>query len=143
MRLKYRRLTEACIDRPLHVLAIAFSFLLIATAFALGYALPRGSVAYLDLFKITVIACQITTLGFVVVYTRVAKWWNNPVGRTIVAIDLSLFLALFPVTLSIFFELNRVESQIGAAVDLAAFVAISITMLWRIYVWLRLRRQGV
>lgn len=129
-------------QRPYHTLACAVSALIVTAAFLAGYLMPTTGESYLAVFKAVIVASQVATLGFVLVYTSVAKWWANVIGRTIVLLDVSLFFALLPVTLTIFFHLSRLESQLGGAMDLAAFTAIPVIMLWRIYVWLRLRRVG-
>ena len=58
-------------------------------------------------FKVADIASVVTIAAFIGVYTRYAKWWRNPIGRTIVIKDVALILVLIPSILSIFFQFNR------------------------------------
>ena len=47
---------------------------------------------------------------FVAVYGYLADWRHNPIGRTVVWLDILLALALAPSTLSLFFHFNRLTS---------------------------------
>ena len=79
---------------------------------------------------------------FVAVYWRLAPWWRNPIGRTIVVKDLALLLALIPGVLSLFFDFNRVTSRIAAWFDLVCIVSIGVIMLWRTVVWIKVHNSG-
>lgn len=93
-------------------------------------------------FKIVEVASLVTIVAFVAYYSKVAAWWSNPVGRTIVIKDLALILVLVPSILSIFFQFNRLTSHIAAWSDVASFGAIPVIMVWRIFVWRRIHKAG-
>ena len=93
-------------------------------------------------FKIADVASVVTIVAFVAYYTRVARWWRNPVGRTIVAKDLALILVLLPSVLSMFLHFNRLTSYVAAWFDVTSFALVPVIMAWRIVVWHRLDRLG-
>lgn len=93
------------------------------------------------LFKIVIIADLVTLAAFIGDYSRLARWWKDPVGRTIAIKDLLLGAALTPSALSLFFRFNRLTSQVAAWVDVALFAAIAVVMAWRIVVFERVHRQ--
>jgi len=92
------------------------------------------------LFKIVLVADLVCLAGFVAVYTRLAPWWRNPIGRTLVIKDLLLAAALTPSILSIFVHFNRLTSHIAAWADVITFGAIAPVMIWRIAVWVKIHR---
>jgi hypothetical protein len=98
--------------------------------------------AILLAFKMVEVASVVTIAAFVTCYSFWAKWWTNPIGRTIVAKDIALILVLIPSLLSIFFQFNRLTSHIAAWFDVASFGAIPVIMTWRIIVWHRIHKAG-
>jgi hypothetical protein len=93
------------------------------------------------LFKITLMADLAGIIAFIVIYSVVAPWWSNVIGRTIVAKDILLGLALTPSILSLFFHFNRLSSVIAGWVDLGLFAGIAVVMIWRCVIWLRIHRE--
>lgn len=89
------------------------------------------------LLKIGCIAGFISLTGWVVIYTRLAKWWKNPIGRTLVSKTLLVAGLLVPTTLSLFFNLNRLTSHIAAWADVILIGAITPVMTWRSIIWLK------
>lgn len=86
-------------------------------------------------FRIVLIAAFISLTAFVVQYTRLAPWWRDPLGRTIVIKSGLLALALVPSILSLFFNFSRRDSHVAAWLDIALFGAITPVMIWRIIIW--------
>lgn len=75
---------------------------------------------------------------WVAVYSRLAKWYRNPVGRTLV-IEAVLIAGLFvPQILSLFFDLTRLDSRIAAWADVALIGLVTPTMIWRSIVFMRM-----
>jgi hypothetical protein len=93
-------------------------------------------------FKVVEVASLVTIVAFVAYYSRLASWWSNPIGRTIVIKDIALILVLVPSILSIFFSFNRLTSHIAAWFDIASFGTIPVIMCWRIIVWRQIHRAG-
>jgi len=93
------------------------------------------------LFKITLVADLVALVTFVVIYSVLAPWWNNVIGRTIVVKDILLGLALTPSILSLFFHFNRLDSLVAGWVDVGLFAGIAAAMAWRSVVWLRIYRK--
>ena len=91
------------------------------------------------LLKIILIADVVSIVAFIADYSRMASWWRNPVGRTIVVKDILLVLVLIPSVLSLFFTFSRLSSHIAAWVDVALLGALAPVMLWRIVVWRRVQ----
>jgi hypothetical protein len=94
-------------------------------------------------FKITEAASLVTIAAFVAYYSKLVRWYRNPVGRTIVLKDLALILVLLPSVLSIFFHFNRLTSYVAEWFDIGSFALVPVIMIWRIVVWRRLDRLGL
>ncbi len=91
--------------------------------------------------KIACIAGFLSLVGWVAVYTRLAKWWKNPIGRTLVVKTLLIAGLLVPTTLSLFFHFNRHSSLVAAWVDVVLIGAIAPVMIWRTIVWIKVSRM--
>lgn len=94
------------------------------------------------LLKIVLIAGEVSIVGFIAQYTRLAPWWRSPVGRTIVIKDALLALVLLPTILSLFLSFNRLTSHIAAWVDVGLFALVAVVMGWRSWIWERIHRHG-
>lgn len=97
----------------------------------------------LVLYKIVLIAGEISVFGFVAVYTFLAPWWKNPLGRTIVQLDLLVGAAIAVSIFSLFFNFSRLTSRAAAWIDMGIFVMITLTLLARIPLFIRLHRRRV
>jgi hypothetical protein len=93
------------------------------------------------LLRIIIISNIVSIIIFVGQYWRLAPWWKNPIGRTIVIKDLLLILILIPSVLSLFFTFNRLTSHIAAWVDVVLLGALTPVMVWRTVVWQRIHRE--
>lgn len=94
------------------------------------------------LLKAGLIAGFASMAVWVIVYGRLARWWDNPVGRTLV-IETALIAGLFvPQILSLFFSLTRLDSRIAAWTDVTLIGLVTPVMCWRTIVWIRLSRKG-
>ena len=96
------------------------------------------------LLKIGLIAGLVSIVSWVAVYHVLTKggWRKNPVGRTLVVKSLLIAGLFVPQILSLFFNLNRLDSHIAAWADVVLIGAVTPTMIWRTAVWLRLDRAG-
>lgn len=92
------------------------------------------------LFKVTLLADVLAVAAFIAVYWRLAPWYKNPIGRTIVIEGILLILMLTPSLLSLFLHFNRLTSHIAAWVDIGLFALLAPVMLWRCAVWIRIHR---
>jgi hypothetical protein len=90
--------------------------------------------------KIVLISGFASLVTWVAVYTRLAAWWRNPIGRTLVAKTLLIAGMFVPSILSLFFRLNKQDSLIAGWVDVGLIGAVTPVMLWRTAVWLHLNR---
>lgn len=93
------------------------------------------------LFRIACVSIELTVIAFIVIYTLLAPWWRNVLGRSIVTIDALLGMAFIPSVLSLFFDFNRLTSRIAAWADIVVFFAIAGVMLWRCWIWIRIHRK--
>lgn len=93
------------------------------------------------LYRVALLADLAGIAAFILAYTKLAPWWKDPIGRTIVIKDILLFLVMIPTMLSLFLSFNRLTSQIAAWVDLALLGAIGPVMLWRIWVFWKARQR--
>ena len=88
--------------------------------------------------KIGLIAGFASIALWMAVYSRLAAWWRNAIGRTLV-IEAGLIAGLFmPQILSLFFSLNRFDSYLAAWADVALIGLVSPVMLWRTIVFVRM-----
>lgn len=93
------------------------------------------------LLKIGLIAGFASITLWTAVYSALARWWESPVGRTLV-IEAALIAGLFvPQILSLFFSLNRLDSRIAAWTDVTLIGLVTPVMCWRALVWARLSRK--
>lgn len=92
--------------------------------------------------KVVTVAGFCSLTAWIIVYTRLAPWWRNPVGQTLVIKTALIALLLVPSILSLFFGLNRLTSEIAGWVDAALIGLITPVMIWRTVVWVRLHRDG-
>lgn len=93
-------------------------------------------------FKVTVIAGFVSLAGWVALYSFLADWWRNPIGRTLVAKTALIALLFIPTALSLFFKLSRIGSYIAGWVDVGLIGLVTPVMLWRSVIWVRLHRAG-
>lgn len=89
------------------------------------------------LLRVILPADVLSLLVFVGVYTRLAPWWQSPMGITIVAKSTLLALALIPSILSLFLMFNRATSMAAAWVDVVLFGLIAPVMAWRTVAWVK------
>ena len=99
--------------------------------------------AILLAFKVVEVASVVTIAAFIACYSRWAKWWANPIGRTIVYKDIALILVLIPSILSIFIDFNRLTSHIAAWFDVGSFALVPAIMIWRVFVFRKIHRTGM
>lgn len=95
----------------------------------------------IDLFKVDLIADIVAVVLFTVVYSLLAPWWRNPIGRTLVVMDILVGAAVCPSVLSLFWSFNRLTSLIAAWADVAVFGAIALVILARIPLWIGLHKN--
>lgn len=92
--------------------------------------------------KVALIAGFVSLAGWVALYSRLAAWWHNPIGRTLVAKTTLIALLFVPTALSLFFHLSVRDSYIAGWVDVALIGLVSPVMWWRSAVWWRLHKAG-
>jgi hypothetical protein len=92
--------------------------------------------------KIALVSGFASLAGWIVLYTILAPWWRNPVGRTLVAKTTLIALLFIPTTLSLFFNLSRLDSYIAGWTDMALIGLVTPVMIWRSLVWVKLHRAG-
>ncbi|HZR50125.1 MAG TPA: hypothetical protein VFB06_11455 [Streptosporangiaceae bacterium] len=94
------------------------------------------------LLKVFLISGFVTLAGWIALYSVLAPWWRNPVGRTLVA-KTALIAALFiPTGLSLFFGFSRLDSYVAAWIQVSLIGLVTPVMIWRSAVWLKLHRAG-
>lgn len=93
------------------------------------------------LLKIALIADVASIVIFVGDYSRLAKWWKHPIGRTIVLKDLFLLIAVALTAMSVFWHFSRLSSLVAAWIQVCALGAMAVTLLWRTVVFERLHRN--
>lgn len=92
--------------------------------------------------KVGLISGFVSLTGWVVLYSALAAWWRNPIGRTLVAKTVLIALLFIPTAMSLFFNLNRLDSYIAGWADAALIGLVTPVMLWRSLLWWRLHQAG-
>lgn len=92
--------------------------------------------------KIVLISGFCSLITWVAVYTRMAAWWRNPVGRTLVTKTLLIAAMFVPSILGLFFHLSLADSYLVGWVDVGLIGAVTPVMCWRTIVWIKLGRVG-
>ena len=87
--------------------------------------------------KVTVLAAIISLAGWVAVYSNLAPWWRDHIGRTFVFKTLILILLLLLSVPGMFWTLSHLEADTLSWVEIALVGAITPVMLWRISVFIR------
>lgn len=93
-------------------------------------------------FKVALIAGFASLVGWVALYTKLARWWRTPLGWTLVTKTMLIAAMFVPSILSLFFRLNRLDSYIAGWVDAGLIGLVTPVMVWRSVVWVRLHRAG-
>jgi hypothetical protein len=93
-------------------------------------------------FRVALISGFVSLAAWIVLYSVLAKWWANPIGRTLVRLAALTALLYVPTILSLFFELNRLDSRLVGWIDAGLIALVTPEMLWRCVVWWRLHRAG-
>src|SRR5580704_16246557 len=83
------------------------------------------------LTKAVLIADMVAIVAFVLDYSRLARWWRNPVGRTIVIKDLFLLGVISLIVASVFFQFSRFTSEVASWIQIALLGGMAVAMLWR------------
>jgi hypothetical protein len=94
------------------------------------------------LTKIVLIGDMVAIASFICDYSRLAQWWKNPVGRTIVMKDLFLLGVISLIVASVFFQFSRLTSEVASWIQIVLLGGMAAAMLWRILVFERIHRNG-
>lgn len=81
------------------------------------------------------------TTFFIAEYSVFAPWWKDDVGRTIVWKDIALLQAFGLSILSLFFNFNRLTSEVAGFLGVFVIFEIGFVMCWRCYVWYKLHKK--
>lgn len=92
--------------------------------------------------KVVLVSNVVFIAAFVGNYTRLAPWWKDTLGRTIVIKDLLLVAAEAPIILSLFLSFSRLTSEVAAWTELCCLGLITPAMAWRIAVWQKEHRRS-
>lgn len=83
----------------------------------------------------------VVPLLFVLEYTFLSKWWKNPIGRSIVALDLALEPIMAPLWVSIMFpRWVHDHLMLFQWILVGGLVLIPVTLAYRMLVWYRYHR---
>jgi hypothetical protein len=93
-------------------------------------------------FKAALISGFISLATWVTLYSCLAAWWRNPIGRTLVRLAALTGALYVPTVLSLFFRLNRLDSRLVGWIDFGFIALVTPEMLWRSLVWWRLHKAG-
>lgn len=89
-------------------------------------------------FRVVLIAAEAGAVLFAGVYTFLARWHKNPVGKSVVIVDALLGAGLLPSILSLFLQFNRLTSRVSAWLDVAIFGIMAAGLLHRAALWPKL-----
>src|SRR5258708_38401307 len=89
--------------------------------------------------KTGLISGEISLVAWVVLYSVLAAWWRNPIGRTLVAKTAPIARLFIPSILALFF---RPDFYIARWADVILLGVVTPGMIWRSVVWGRLHQAG-
>jgi hypothetical protein len=98
--------------------------------------------AMLLAFKIGVLLGIISMLLWIAVYTRLEPWWKNRVGRTLVMLAIMITAQSGIFAASLFFNFNRLTSQVAAWIYIGIFYLIAAGMFHRTWLWITMSKKG-
>ena len=93
-------------------------------------------------FKIILLTNLAAIFAFIGIYTKLAPWWKDVIGRSIVTFDILLGMAFIPSIVSLFWHINRLTSYVMAWIDVGIFTLIAATMIWRCLTWVRVHKNS-
>lgn len=92
----------------------------------------------LQLGRSVEIAALVLAVLFVAQYTWYSPWWRDPIGRTVVAEAVAVFLSLAPGLFESYFTLTTTEYVVMLWFNFAFIALIPAIFAWRILVWHKL-----
>jgi hypothetical protein len=101
----------------------------------------KPDIILLDALRIVLVTGLVSLFAWVGVYTKLAPWWRNVIGRTMVIETILIGLVFIPSTLSAFFNFNRLDSRIAGWVDVGLIGLVTPVMIWRVILWLRMAKK--
>jgi hypothetical protein len=84
------------------------------------------------LIDTAVVMAFVSSILFVVGYTRMAPWWRYAVGRAMVSLDAVITFTLLPGVLHLVFHINTADAFFAWYRVISLF-AVAGTTLWRLY----------
>ena len=96
----------------------------------------------IDALRVAVISGFCSLAGWVALYSFLAPWWRNPIGRTLVIKSMLIAMLLIPTMISLFFHMTQFESVVVGWADFVLIALITPVMIWRSAVWQRIYRKG-
>jgi len=97
---------------------------------------PTGVVTVGD-YQAGLLTAIFGAVAFIAVYSIREPWWSNWFGRFVVSHIIAFMLLCIPFVLSLFFSLNRLDSEIAEWVLLAAFYLSAEVLLLGTILWLQ------
>ncbi len=95
------------------------------------------------LLKIFLISGFVSLAGWVVLYSVLAPWFRDPIGRTLVAKTLLIAGTFLVVALGAFFPWFNRHPYVTGWIDVFLIGGVTPAMIWRSAVWVRLHRAGL
>lgn len=75
---------------------------------------------------------------FIAQYTLYSPWWRDPIGRTVVAMDLAIFFAIVPLVVQTFFRVDLHAQVFLSWFDVSCVMCVPLILAWRMLVWHRI-----
>lgn len=94
----------------------------------------------MDALRAVLISGFCSLVLWITVYTMLAAWWRNSIGRTLVIKTVLIALIFIPSILSSFFTFSPHGDLVAGWIDVGLIGLVTPVMLWRTVVWLKLYR---
>lgn len=122
----------------------ALVFTLLGGYAALGYWWSSNGTVEAELYKWGLLAATFTPLLFVGVYTWTRnQWWRTDVGTSLVFLPLALIPIAGPLAWVFWFNHGELTTSWLAWLEVSGPALASLVLLWRSYVWVRIKLTGV
>jgi hypothetical protein len=95
------------------------------------------------LLRIGTVSAFCSIVAWVIIYTILAPWWRDPIGRALVIKSILIAALLIPTTLALFFHSTPMDSRAAAWVYVGLVGAITPAMIWRSVVWIKASRRDM
>ena len=107
----------------------------VAAAGVAGFVFGPDSHGQIIAYRVVIAADLVAIYLWIAVYSLLQPWWRYRIGRNLVGKDIALSVPLLILLVSLWFNFNRLDSQIAGGFDLVALAAVAVYLFTRSDIW--------